>query len=58
MVDDASVIERIVKVLKSFSPEVKRFTVEELEERAAEAEKAIEEGRVYTTDEVRKHLGL
>lgn len=57
-IDDASVIEKIENILKNFSPSVKRFTVKELEERVAKSEKAIEEGRVYTTDEVRKHLGL
>ncbi|MFC4676283.1 hypothetical protein [Dysgonomonas termitidis] len=58
MVDDASVIEKIEKVLKSFSPKVKRFTVEELEARIQKSEKDIMSGRVHTTDEVRKHLGL
>lgn len=58
IVDDASVIERIERILNKFSPRVKRFTIEELAERATKAEKAIEEGKVYTTDEVRKKLGL
>lgn len=57
-IDDASVIEKIENILKNFSPSVKRFTVKELEGRVAKSEKAIEEGNVYTTDEVRKHLGL
>jgi len=58
MVDDASVIEKIEKILKSFSPNVKRFTVEELEARIQKSEQDIRAGRVHTTDEVRKHLGL
>jgi hypothetical protein len=58
VVDDTSVIERIEKILDKFSPVVSRFTIDELEERAAKSEKAIEDGRVYTTDEVRKKLGL
>jgi hypothetical protein len=57
-VDDTSVIERIERILKNFSPIVSRFTIEELEERTAKSEKAIEEGKVYTTSEVRKKLGL
>lgn len=57
-IEDASVIEKIENILKNFSPSVKRFTVKELEERVAKSEKAIEEGRIYTTDEVRKYFGL
>lgn len=57
-IDDASVIEKIENILKNFSPSVKRFTVKELEGRVVKSEKAIEEGHVYTTDEVRKYLGL
>lgn len=57
-VDDASALEKIEKIIKKFSKSVNRFTVEELEERAEKSEKAIEEGRVFTTDEVRKKLGL
>ncbi|MDR1883915.1 MAG: hypothetical protein LBR26_14210 [Prevotella sp.] len=58
MVDDVSVIEKIEKVLKSFSPKVKRFTVEELEARIQKSERDIMSGRIHTADEVRKHLGL
>jgi hypothetical protein len=58
MVDDAAVIERIEKILKSFSPKVRHFTVEELEARIQKSEEDIAAGRVYTTGEVRKHLGL
>jgi hypothetical protein len=58
VVDDSSVIEKIETILKSFTPSVKRFTIEELEERAAKSEKAIEEGRVYTINDVRNKLGL
>lgn len=57
-IDDASVIEKIENILQNFTPSVKRFTVKELEKRIAKSEKAIEDGHVYTTDEVRKHLGL
>jgi len=57
-VDDASVIEKIEKILKGFSPNVKRFTVEELEARIQKSEQDIRAGQVHTTDEVRKHLGL
>lgn len=57
-INDASVIEKIESILKNFNPSVKRFTAKELEERAVNAEIAIEEGRVYTTDEVKQHLGL
>ncbi|HBX44442.1 hypothetical protein [Limibacterium fermenti] len=58
IVDDISAIEQIENILKSFTSTVNRFTVEELEERAARSEKAIEEGRVYTVNEVRNKLGL
>lgn len=58
IVDDFSVIEQIENILKSFTPSVNRFTVEELEERADKSEKAIEEGRVYTINDVRNKLGL
>lgn len=34
------------------------LTIEELEKRIARAEEDIKAGRVYTTDEVRKYLGL
>ncbi|HHV86481.1 MAG TPA: hypothetical protein GXX42_11810, partial [Petrimonas sp.] len=51
-------LEKIEKIIKKFSQSVNRFTVEELEERAEKSEKAIEEDRVFTTDEVRKKLGL
>lgn len=57
-VDDASALERIEKIIKKFSKSAKRLTVEELEERAEKSERAIEEGRVFSTDEVRKKLGL
>ncbi|MEA4904112.1 MAG: hypothetical protein VB075_13690 [Petrimonas sp.] len=57
-VNDASSLEKIEKIIKKFSQSVNRFTVEELEERAEKSEKAIEEDRVFTTDEVRKKLGL
>ncbi|HML65238.1 MAG TPA: hypothetical protein PKC55_10440 [Dysgonomonas sp.] len=57
-VDDASALERIEEIIKKFSKPVNRFTVEELEERVEKSEKAITEGRVYTTNEVRKRLGL
>lgn len=57
-VNDASALEKIEKIIKKFSQSVNRFTVEELEERAEKSEKAIEEDRVFTTDEVRKKLGL
>lgn len=58
VVDDFSVIEQIESILKSFTPSVSRFTVEELAERASKSEKAIEEGQVYTTNDVRNKLGL
>ena len=57
-VNDASALEKIEKIIKKFSQSVNRFTVEELEERTEKSEKAIEEDRVFTTDEVRKKLGL
>lgn len=57
-ITDASVIEKIENILKKFSPSVKQLTVKELEDRATKAEKAIEKGQVYTTDEVKKQLGL
>lgn len=57
-VNDASALEKIEKIIKKFSQSINRFTVEELEERAEKSEKAIEEDRVFTTDEVRKKLGL
>lgn len=57
-IEDASVIEKIENILNNFTPSVKRFKVKDLEERVANSEKAIEEGRVYITDEVIKHLGL
>lgn len=57
-IEDASVIEKIENILNNFTPSVKWFKVKDLDERVANSEKAIEEGRVYTTDEVRKHLGL
>ncbi len=58
VVDDFVVIEQIENILKSFTPSVNRFTVEELEERAAKSENAIEEGRIYTIHDVRNKLGL
>jgi hypothetical protein len=58
IVDDFSVIEQIENILRSFTPSVNRFTVEELEERAAKSEKAIKEGRVYPINDVRNKLGL
>ena len=58
MVDDTSVIEKIERILKSFSPKVKPFTVEELEARIQTSEEDIIAGRTHTTNEVRKHLGL
>ena len=58
IVDDFSVIEEIEDILKKFTPTLNRFTVEELEDRAAKSEKAIEEGLVYTISEVRNKLGL
>lgn len=58
VVDDFSVIKQIENILNSFTPSVNRFTVEELEKRAAKSEKAIEEGRVYEINDVRNKLGL
>ena len=58
IVDDFSVIEQIENILRNFTPSVNRFTVEELEERAAKSEKAIKEGRVYPINDVRNKLGL
>ncbi|NLJ01351.1 MAG: hypothetical protein GX371_09425 [Bacteroidales bacterium] len=58
MVDDSSVIEQIEIILKNFTPSVKRFTIEELEERALKSEKAIKKGQLYTINEVRNKLGL
>jgi hypothetical protein len=58
IVDDFSVIEQIENILRNFTPSVNRFTVEELEERAAKSEKAIKEGRVYPINDVRDKLGL
>lgn len=58
IIDDILVIEKIEIILKNFAPSVKQFTVKDLEEHVTKSERAIEEGRVYTTDEVRKHLGL
>ena len=45
-------------ILKNFTPSVKCFTIEELEERALKSEKATTEGRLYTIKEVRNKLGL
>ena len=56
MVDDSSVLEQIEGILKNFTPSVKRFTVEELEERALKSEKAITENRVYTIEEVKDKM--
>lgn len=58
IIDDISVIEKIEKLLKNFSPSVKHFTIRELEERVSKSEQAIKDGRVYTTDRVRKRLEL
>lgn len=58
LVDDSSVIDQIERILKNFTPPVKRFTVEELEERALKSEKAIAEGKVYSADEVKDKLGI
>ncbi len=49
---------KIEIILKNFTPSVKRFTIEELEERALKSEKAIEKGQVYTINDVRNKLGL
>lgn len=57
-IEDASVIEKIESILKKITPSVKRFTVKQLEERVAKSEKAIQEERVFTTDEVKERLGL
>ena len=56
MVDDSSVLEQIECILKNFTPSVKRYTVEELEERALKSEKAITENRVYTIKEVKDKM--
>lgn len=59
VIDDTSVIEKIERILRNFTPSsVKRFTVDELKKRADKAEKAIENNRLYTTDEIRNKLGL
>jgi len=52
---DTSVIENIAK---NFSSDIKIYTVEELEARIQKSEQDIRAGRVHTTDEVRKDLGL
>ena len=57
LVNDASVIEQIENILTNFTT-VKRFTVEELEERATKSEEAITEERIYSVNEVREKLGL
>jgi len=57
LVNDASVIEQIENILTNFTT-VKRFTVEELEERATKSEEAITEDRIYSVNEVREKLGL
>lgn len=58
IVDDSSIIEQIENILKSSTLSVNRFSVEELEKRAAKSEKAIKEGRVYEISDVRNRLGL
>ena len=57
-IQDETVLAQIEKILKKVSPSVKRFTIEEVEARALKAESDIKNGRVSSTQDVRKHLGL
>ncbi|NDV95127.1 hypothetical protein D0T84_09365 [Dysgonomonas sp. 521] len=57
-VQDESVLSQIEKILKKVTPSVKRFTIEEVEDRALKSERDIKNGRTSSTEDVRKHLGL
>jgi hypothetical protein len=57
-IQDETVLAQIEKILKKITPSVKHFTIEEIEARTLKAEDDIKNGRVSSTQDVRKHLGL
>ncbi|MCF8276834.1 MAG: hypothetical protein K9J17_08875 [Flavobacteriales bacterium] len=61
--DDEKLLERVAELMKSVpipyvESELKPMTVEELNERLQKAEEDIIEGRIYSTEEAKKKLGL
>ena len=62
-VDDEKLLREISELIKpspvsDAEPELKPITVEELNERIRKAEDDIEANRVYSTEEVKKKLGI